>query len=365
MKIRKEDLKISEKLENIVIILDGAADNQLEKLNNETPLKVANTPNLDKIVKEGCSGSTRIMPKNTSPGTETALLSLLGYPARKNRAFEAIGRGKKLDQDDLVIRSNFANHKTGRKKLKNPKRTQKELQNILNKEIEPEITIDIYEDFKSLITIKNRTIPINNLELPNFTDKKDVVKKKIEKNPEKPRKILKKIFKNSKKILNNLNEDPDYLIPWSCNYKPDLKEKYQEIALKTNSVLVKGIGKETGMKTLKEAKEENHQFRTLLYHFESIDEISHDLDLERKIDEIERIDREIYKIINQEYNIVVLTDHITSVETGEHKAGAIPLARWDKIEPYPQDPTTGFNELDVVDGAFTGKDLVLNDVLRV
>ena len=94
-----------------IVIPDGAADRPSEALGGHTPLEVAQLPNMDRIAREGRLGTVRTIPEGLSPGSDVAILSLLGYdPAHiyTGRApLEAVARGIDLAPDDWVFRCNL------------------------------------------------------------------------------------------------------------------------------------------------------------------------------------------------------------------------------------------------------------------
>ena len=67
----------------LVVIANGLTDRPIAEKDNKTPLQLANTPNLDRMVREGCSGSVQTIPKNCHVGNEISYLSLLGYDPEK------------------------------------------------------------------------------------------------------------------------------------------------------------------------------------------------------------------------------------------------------------------------------------------
>ena len=62
-----------------MIIPDGAADVPLDELDGRTPLAVADTPNIDWITANGKCGTVANVPDGMGPGSDVAMLSVLGY----------------------------------------------------------------------------------------------------------------------------------------------------------------------------------------------------------------------------------------------------------------------------------------------
>ncbi|MDR1577056.1 MAG: cofactor-independent phosphoglycerate mutase [Deltaproteobacteria bacterium] len=63
----------------IILIGDGMGDYPLDALGGQTPLMAAQTPNLDRLAKIGRLGRVTTTPKGMAPGSDVAIMSLLGY----------------------------------------------------------------------------------------------------------------------------------------------------------------------------------------------------------------------------------------------------------------------------------------------
>ena len=102
----------------VIIVPDGAADDPLPQFEDRTPLEAAETPNLDRISREGRQGLVRTVPKDMEPGSDVAQMSLLGYdPLRyySGRApIEAVAQGIKLTLEDWVFRCNLVTFADGK-----------------------------------------------------------------------------------------------------------------------------------------------------------------------------------------------------------------------------------------------------------
>ena len=62
-----------------IIVPDGAADEPIEQFGNKTVLEAAQIPNMDKISTQGRQGLVRTVPPDMEPGSDVALMSLMGY----------------------------------------------------------------------------------------------------------------------------------------------------------------------------------------------------------------------------------------------------------------------------------------------
>ncbi|MDA8419329.1 MAG: phosphoglycerate mutase, partial [Desulfobacteraceae bacterium] len=67
----------------LILVADGLADFPLEELGGKTPLAQADTPNLDRLARDGQLHTLVTVPEGMPPGSDVANLSLLGYdPSR-------------------------------------------------------------------------------------------------------------------------------------------------------------------------------------------------------------------------------------------------------------------------------------------
>ena len=94
-----------------IVIPDGAADRPAEALGGRTPFEVARIPHMDRIAAEGRLGTVQSVPPGMAPGSDVAILSLLGYDPVKcytGRApLEAAAQGIECRPDDWVFRCNL------------------------------------------------------------------------------------------------------------------------------------------------------------------------------------------------------------------------------------------------------------------
>lgn len=95
----------------IVLIPDGMADDPLKELGGRTPLEAAGTPNMDALAGKGLVGRVCNVPVGMSPGSDVAVMSVLGYdPARYHTGrapLEAPAIGVDLKPGRIAYRMNL------------------------------------------------------------------------------------------------------------------------------------------------------------------------------------------------------------------------------------------------------------------
>ncbi|MDD1719843.1 MAG: 2,3-bisphosphoglycerate-independent phosphoglycerate mutase, partial [Methanoregulaceae archaeon] len=96
----------------ILLVLDGISDRPCPSLGGRTPLQAAATPVLDRIAAGGVCGIMDTIGPGIRPGSDTAHLSLLGYPPGEyytgRGPLEAEGTGIHMEPGMIGFRCNFA-----------------------------------------------------------------------------------------------------------------------------------------------------------------------------------------------------------------------------------------------------------------
>ena len=96
----------------VLVVLDGLGDIATPAQGNLTPLEAAVTPNLDRLVKNGCAqGRMTPVAPGITPGSGPGHLALFGYDPLEfevgRGVFEALGLGIELNAGDVAARANF------------------------------------------------------------------------------------------------------------------------------------------------------------------------------------------------------------------------------------------------------------------
>ncbi len=99
------------KMKYCVVIPDGMADYAIESLGGKTPLEAAETPNMDRVAVLGRQGTCRTVPEGMEPGSDVAIMSVLGIDpvvCYSGRApLEAASMGIELGPRHVAFRCNL------------------------------------------------------------------------------------------------------------------------------------------------------------------------------------------------------------------------------------------------------------------
>ena len=383
----------------ILIIGDGMADYPIPELNNLTPLQVAKKPNIDKIATLGRSGFLRTIPQGLKPGSDVAILSVLGYDPKKvytgRGPFEAAARGIKLEKNDVAFRCNIITEKNGNiadYSADHISTTEaSELIDTIKKNNEDSKKIEFYSglDYRHFMIVRNSPEALS-LET---TPPHDAISKKIStvlpkaksKKAKELAKIIKRKIIQSKKLFDShpINQNrirngknPGNMIwPWSGGIKPSLETFQKKYGLKAAVIsavdLVKGIGFYSKMKIINvpgatglantnykgkaryalKALEKND---FVVIHIEGPDEAGHSKNFHQKIQTIENIDKkivgEILEKIKEPYSIAILPDHPTPCIIGTHTNDPVPFVIYSPL--IQSDKNTKFDEITAKKGGF-------------
>jgi 2,3-bisphosphoglycerate-independent phosphoglycerate mutase len=391
--------KASKKMKYLLVIGDGMADYPIPELGNMTPLQAAHKPNMDAIAAKGRNGLIRTVPENLNPGSDTAILSILGYDPMRfctgRGAFEAAARGIQLKENDAAFRCNLITEKNGilidHSAGHITSREAAKLIDSLKKTLEKPNEIEFFSglDYRHFLILRN----FANSHLIECTPPHDAIgadissilprAKSIE--VEKKVALLKEAIHKSKEILEShpvntarqkSGKRPGNMIwPWGGGKKPNMpsfKGKYGLKAAVISAVdLVKGIGIYAGMKVIDvpgatgredtnyegkadaalKALEDNDM---VFVHVEAPDEAAHARDYKLKVKTIEDFDKRlvgrILKGLKEPYSIAVLPDHLTPISVGTHTRDPVPFAIYSPF--LKPDDVQRFDEFSARKGAF-------------
>lgn len=363
----------------IVLVGDGMGDRPIDDLGGKTVLEVAKIPNMNFITEFGKAGLTSMIPFRMAPASDVANLSILGYNPKKyytgRGPLEAANMGIDLKEDEVAFRCNLvtisdgkmADYSAGHISNEEAKSMIDELNSKLGSD-----NIKFYPgiSYRHLLVFKCA----DKEELEGFVKTKcvpphDIAGKAINKflpaaTPQAG--VLKRLMDESRKILSDhevnrvrldLKENPANMIwLWGQGMKPFMP-KFSNIYHVEGSIisavdLIKGIGRIIGLNVIDvpgatgyydtnylgkaEHAIESLKDRDFVFvHVEAPDEAGHNGDLREKITAIERFDKFVvgvilnhFKTSNEEFRILVLSDHATPIALKTHSRDKVCFAMY-------------------------------------
>ncbi len=376
----------------LLIVGDGMSDYPIPELEDKTPLQAAQKPNMDTIAQKGRSGLIKNVPDECTPGSDTAICSVLGYDPRiydtGRGPLEAPSRGIKLGPNDAAFRCNIIteekqailDYSAGH--ISTEEAT--ELIAVIKKAYDKPGKIEYYTglDYRHFLILRDFPHPEEIQCVPPHDARgvlvKEVLPKALTQRAEKDAKFLRDMIEGSRPLLQEhpvniaremQNKNPGNLIWfWGGGKKPHmstLKEKYGIKSAVISAVdLVKGIGSYAGMDIIKVEgatglADTNYEGKAdaalkaletndlVFVHVEAPDEAGHVGDFSLKIKTIEDLDRRcigrIMAGMTEPYAIAVLPDHPTPIKTRTHSRDPVPFAiaapflKPDGVEKFDED----------------------------
>lgn len=151
----------------IYVVIDGMPDLPIQQLSDETPLSIAETPNMDYLARNGKTGLMYTVRKGVAPESDVGVISILGYDpfryATGRGILEAVGAGVSIKNGDLALRCNFATLGRGTEII--DRRVGRDLTSkeakTLSQAVNEKVTLEAYPaSFKLYSTIGHRAVLI-------------------------------------------------------------------------------------------------------------------------------------------------------------------------------------------------------------
>ncbi|MCS7119497.1 MAG: cofactor-independent phosphoglycerate mutase [Archaeoglobaceae archaeon] len=360
----------------LILIPDGMADWRIERLGKKTPLEVADKPNMDFIAKEGACGKVNTIPNGFEAGSDIANLTILGVDVRRyytgRGPIEALAKGISAE---LVFRCNLVKAKEIMLDYAGGRISDYEAVEVI-RQLNSKKKFDFIEfyaskSYRNLLAIKKEFKEVKTFPPHDIQGKK--ISEYLPRNGELA-KLLIELIEWSKMVLPEITNKANMIWPWGGGRMPKFPKFGDTYGLKGAMIsevdLLKGIARGLGLEfievegltgyvdtnykgivrhTLKNLK----NFDLVIVHTEGIDEVSHEGDLEGKIEAIEIYDERIVgKILDKsdlsELRILLLPDHPTPVELRTHVAENVPFA----IYGIERDEVKTFSEISCLKGKF-------------
>ena len=354
----------------LVVIAAGLTDRPIAEKDNKTPLQLAETPNLDALVKKGQCGPVQTIPDSLHPGNEVSGLGLFGYDPEKfkagHAALDAVGLGVIPEEDEIPLCCDLVTLQATHDDMVMKDYTGGNLSsedselliNALNEQvIDAPVKFCHGKGYHNLVMIKSPPIK-EKIMPPN-----ELIGEGIRQFMPEGKEVRDLIFvmNQAQIILHNLPYNKDRsreqkdsvnsIWLWGNGNLPTLPafhEKFRKSAsVITASSMIKGIGKLAGIETLeikgatgfyntnysnkvKATLEELEKKDVVFLHISAGEEVSLKGSIDDKILAIEDFDSEVVKPIAQALEtqdatkLLIVVNHVSSVALMKYDRGPVP-----------------------------------------
>jgi 2,3-bisphosphoglycerate-independent phosphoglycerate mutase len=357
----------------ILLVGDGMGDYPQERLGGKTPLEAAYTPHLDELASRGMMGWVQTIPPGCDPGSDIANLSLLGYDPlvyHTGRApLEAVSLGIRLQKEDVAFRCNLVclehgpgasvamkSYSAGHITTEEARILIRDLDGFLGQEglaFHPGVS------YRHILVWAGSDPSLKTLPPHDLTGQ-DVTEYVYSQGPLAAiGSLIRKSWPYlSQHPVNQARKDKG-LLPansiwlWGQGRTPAMPSFEDRFGLQGGMIsavdLLKGIGVSAGLEPLHVERitgylDTNYRGKAamaltsladkdLVYiHVEAPDEVSHEGSLEKKIQALEDLDREVAGPVLaglqgfEKYSLMVITDHFTPIQVMTHTREPVPFA---------------------------------------
>ncbi len=370
----------------ILFLGDGMADEPLPELGGRTPLQVADKPAMDRIAREGRSGTLLTLPPGFPTSSDVANMSVLGCDLRRELCgrgpLEAASQGIVLGPHDICFRVNLVsvdpagilrdfsgghiaqaeavaaiellNRQLGRQGIRfHPGVSYRNLLVLSGPEFSAEVAYDKPDD--------NHGNPVSE-HLPRAASAAGAHTAAV----------LRDLIARSAVLLQG--RPANGIWPWSggrAGAIHQLTERYGVRAAVISAVdVINGLGRCLGMDVIRvpgatgyidtnyEGKADaaleairTHDF--VYVHVEAMDEVSHAQDLKLKLQTIADFDRRLVARVlaaaGPDITYAVLPDHPVPLASGKHTRTPVPVSVWRP--GWQADAVTTYDEIACPRGA--------------
>ncbi len=358
----------------IVFLGDGMADEPVESLGGMTPLQYARTPHMDRIARSGRCGTLTTLPEPYPTSSDVANMSVLGCDLATEMTgrgvLEALSQGITLEPDDVVLRLNLVSHENG--VLLDYSAGQLEqahgeaLIAALSMKFGTErIRFHAGLNYRHILVLSGAPYTKNVV-----TDKPDDnhgesfadhMPRGLDDGSAATVEILHQLIIESPALLeaHPINRElkqagrpmANGVWPYSIGTAGSVRTLQQRYGVRSAVIsgvdVINGLGVVLGMDVLRvdgatgyidtnyEGKADaaitalsDHDF--IYIHVEGIDEVSHEMSTEKKVNAIEAFDARlvgrVLDAVDEEVAVAVLPDHPVPVRIGKHTRDPVPVA---------------------------------------
>jgi 2,3-bisphosphoglycerate-independent phosphoglycerate mutase len=351
----------------VLLVMDGLGGLPHEKT-GKTELETANTPNLDRLAREGICGLMDPVSPGVTPGSAPGHFALFGYDPLRftvgRGVLEALGIDFKLQEKDVAARGNFCAIDdrgliTDRRAGRISTETCAELCLLLGGlELESvTVLVSPVREHRFVAVLRGEDI---SSELSDSDPQavgalpKDVVA--LSPHADKAARIANEFIARARAILADKHPANMVLLRGFAQY-PDFPKMSEVFKLKPAAIasypMYRGLAKVVGMEVLATGATIEEEFVTLaqnfvgydffFLHIKHTDSAGEDGDFERKVQVIENVDRALLQLIDLNPDVIVVTgDHSTPALLKGHSWHPLPFllhspwCRPDRVEEFSE-----------------------------
>ena len=379
---QKADTKI------ILLVMDGLGGLPRE-VGGPTELEAADTPNLDRLAREGMLGLMHPVGIGISPGSGPGHLGLFGYDPLKyligRGVLEAVGIGLTLTDQDVAARGNFCtvdqdgvitDRRAGRISTEECARMVGLIEGITLPGVD--LIVKPVRDYRFVLILRGAGLS----QCLNETDPQKTGLRPLtvvaEENSDAARRTADLVNQWVEKVRERIRDQhPANMVTlrgWST--EPGLPSFQDVFKLNAAALAVypmyKGLASLVGMTLIQGLTNLEDQLEALrkvwaahdffFVHYKYTDSRGEDGDFDAKVKEIEKVDAIIPRILEQKPDVLVVTgDHSTPAVLKSHSWHPVPLLFWAPGVTRSNPDVQGFGESQCLRGAlgqFNGKDLM-------
>ncbi|KAL6045323.1 Metalloenzyme domain-containing protein [Balamuthia mandrillaris] len=365
----------------VFILIDGLGDVSLPSLGNKTTLEHADVPHMDGLAAGGLNGLLDPVEVGLACGSDTAHLSILGYPPRTyyrgRGAYETMGAGLDMIPGDIAFKSNFAT--MDENGIVTSRRADR-----LFEEWGPPLCTDLtgiqipgFPEHEVTVVYVHRGLLMRNQVTSTDPLKDNLPLEKSQPLEDGPNARLTSDLINalSEAFHKALSVHPlnierqqkglsvaNVILLRGCGVRQDVEPFEKRHGLKPFMIaptcIIRGLGMSLNI-DIKEAEGATGDYRTNLLakgrvavdticnkeedysfgfiHIKAVDDASHDKNVKLKVDFIEKADKMLAQVLKElveaeekeegkvAYNIVLTGDHSTPVLYGDHSCEPVPF----------------------------------------
>ncbi len=379
---QKADTKI------VLLVMDGLGGLPRE-VGGPTELEAADTPNLDRLAREGMLGLMHPVGIGISPGSGPGHLGLFGYDPLKyligRGVLEAVGIGLTLTDRDVAARGNFCtvdqdgvitDRRAGRISTEECARMVSLIEGITLPGVD--LIVKPVRDYRFVLILRGQGLSKS----LNETDPQKTGLRPLavepEENSDAARRTADLVNRWVEQVRERIRDQhPANMVTlrgWST--EPGLPSFQDVFKLNAAALAVypmyKGLASLVGMTLIQgltnledqlEALRNNWDAHDFFFvHYKYTDSRGEDGDFDAKVKEIEKVDAIIPRILEQKPDVLVVTgDHSTPAVLKSHSWHPVPLLLWAPGVTRSNPDVQGFGESQCLRGAlgqFNGADLM-------